>query len=166
VTPRIPVGPTRARNAVATTTVGRTNGTVVAARIADRPGMSSRAITQVAGSATASVRMVDAAACHTVNHPTPRRCPSPTTRVTAPNPPSLSPVARIETTGHTKKAPRKATGTTASRTAVRRVTAGPSPSATSGPGSLDHVGVEAVGGEQGAPNHRGVRRRAGSQTNI
>jgi hypothetical protein len=124
--PSTPDGPASARNAAPTTTVGSTNGTVAIARASVRPGKSNLASTQVAGIANSTVRTVEATACHKVNQTTPRRPPSVRTRPTAPLS-SVSPVAMIDATGHTKKASRKRAGAAARVIAARRVTSAPHP---------------------------------------
>ncbi|MGX1249891.1 hypothetical protein RKD48_002402 [Streptomyces ambofaciens] len=65
-----PPRPTSARNAVPTTTVGSTKGTVTAARRTCLPGKSKRAKTYAPGSAISRVSAVDASACQVVNHST------------------------------------------------------------------------------------------------
>ena len=58
--------------APATTTVGSTNGTVTSPRIQCRYLPRRRVTRAAAGKATTSVIAVEANACHTVNHTTPR----------------------------------------------------------------------------------------------
>ncbi len=60
-------GPSSARNAVATTTVGSTNGTVASARATSRPGNEKRANTHATGNPSRSVRAVADVASTTVN---------------------------------------------------------------------------------------------------
>src|SRR5660398_334959 len=69
-TPRGPEGPSSAKKAEPTTTVGSTKGTVTAARQRLRPGKSYRAKKYAPGRATINVRIVDTTACQTVNHAT------------------------------------------------------------------------------------------------
>ena len=56
------------RNAVATTTVGSTNGTSTSARTSPCPRNVNRPTTQASGSPRAIVSAVEAAACQVVNH--------------------------------------------------------------------------------------------------
>lgn len=65
--PSIPFGPASCRNAIATTTVGSTNGMVTRVRTRPRPGKSKRETAQVTGRPTASVSRVDTTACQVVN---------------------------------------------------------------------------------------------------
>ena len=105
------------RNAVATTTVGSTNGTSTNARISTRPRKSKRARTHASGRPRSSVSAVDAAACQMVNQSTRSVVSEPSTSVG--RPPSLRPRARIVASGYTKNSARKAAGTS---TAVARST--------------------------------------------
>ncbi len=65
--PRSRPGGSTARNARATTTVGRTNGTTTSAWTTLRPRKEKRPRTYDAGSATTIVSTVDATACQIVN---------------------------------------------------------------------------------------------------
>lgn len=97
-----PPGPSSARNALPTTTVGSTNGTVTSARTSPLPGKSNRASRYVPGSATASVIPVDAAACQSVNQSTCSSSGSPSTPSAAPSrhcPSERSPVETMLATG-------------------------------------------------------------------
>ena len=96
------------RKAVATTTVGSTNGTRTSARVSERPRNRNRPITQASGSPATSVSAVESAACQVVNQ-TSAGVPSGRD-----GPPSeVSPRSRIVTSGKTKKSARNATGTSA-----------------------------------------------------
>ena len=57
---------------VATTTAGKKNGIVMSAVSGREKRNVYREIAHVKGNPTASVRAVDATACHNVNHQTPR----------------------------------------------------------------------------------------------
>ena len=106
-----PASPKRSNspsNAAATTTVGSTNGTVAKARSRRWPRKRSRAIAPAAGSATATVSAVDAAACQTVNQITERCDSEPSTSPSAasgPAPPSPRPTTPAM--GHTKNSAMK-----------------------------------------------------------
>src|SRR3954449_4627757 len=115
--PRMPRGPTRPRNADATTMVGNTNGTVMAARNNDLPLNWNRAKTYEPGSANSNVSTVDSAACHNVNHSTRRVVSDPSTSLTAPRshePSGCNPRSTMWLTGHTKKTTMNAVGTATS----------------------------------------------------
>src|SRR4051812_5845700 len=103
--PSAPSSPPRcnnAMNAIATTTVGSTNGTSTITRSQRRPGKSQRATTYVHGHATTNVSTVDTAACHSVNQAIRRNDSSRSTSSTgdASNEPvARSPRPMIDTTG-------------------------------------------------------------------
>ena len=114
------------RNAVATTTVGKTNGIVRAATIRPRPRNRNRLSAAVAGRAMASVTRVDSAACPSVKRTTPRRLGSANNsmigeRSTVPR--ALRPRPRIAPTGQRKNTPRKTSGapTSSARPARREM---------------------------------------------
>ncbi len=69
-TPSAGRGPSRARKAAPTTTVGSTNGTSSSDHSTRRPWKSKRANTAATGIATSTVSTVDAAACQSVNQAT------------------------------------------------------------------------------------------------
>ena len=69
-TPSAPPGPSRARNATPTTTVGSTNGTISRAHSTRLPGNSNRPNRAAMGNATTSVTTVEAVASHNVNQAT------------------------------------------------------------------------------------------------
>ncbi len=120
-------GPSRARKAAPTTTVGSTNGTTVSARATRLPGNSKRAKTHAEGNPSSSVNPVDTAASASVNSTvsSTNGCNhASTTPPSASWPSGATPRARMLATGHTKKRPRKASGGTASSRAQRRVNAG------------------------------------------
>ena len=101
-----------ARNASATTIVGRTNGTVTSARTSPRPGNANRPSTYAAGNPTTRVSAVDASACQIVNHTTSRVSGSVSTSNGDASAPSVrSPRSRIEASGNAKKSARNASGT-------------------------------------------------------
>ncbi len=85
-----------------TTTVGSTNGTVTTARSTCLPGKSKRAKTYAPGSATSSVRAVDASACQVVNHRTCRTSDCASTSPIRPSrqaPSAFRPRATMAATG-------------------------------------------------------------------
>src|SRR5660398_260746 len=113
-TPRGPEGPSSAKKAEPTTTVGSTKGTVTAARKRLRPGKSYRAKTYAPGRATITVRIVDTTACQTVNHATFLRLGRWRTSLkgSRENPPSpLRLTTSMLANGERKKKPRKRRGT-------------------------------------------------------
>ncbi len=69
-TPSAPPGPSRARKATPTTTVGSTNGTISRAHSTRLPGNSNRPNSAAMGRATTRVTRVDAVASHSVNQAT------------------------------------------------------------------------------------------------
>ncbi len=69
-TPRAPPGPSRARKATPTTTVGSTNGTISNAHRTRLPGNSNRPKSAAMGNATTRVTTVEAVASHKVNQAT------------------------------------------------------------------------------------------------
>ena len=87
-------------NAVPTTTVGRTNGTVASAVASRRPLNSYVEIAHVRGAAANRVRRVERLACQTVNQPTRR---SRASRPVAPMPISARPTPIMRATGYAKK---------------------------------------------------------------
>src|SRR5262245_24122278 len=106
-----------ARNADPTTMVGRTNGTVTAARKRFVPRNAKRANTYAPGRPSASVSKVDTPACHTVNQTTRLVTGSVRTSPTAPGshrPSGRRPRTMMRVTGHTKNTPMKTAGTAAS----------------------------------------------------
>ena len=113
------------RNAVPTTTVGRTNGIVSSATTAARPRNRNRLRTAVAGSATMRVAAVESAACTMVNHTTWRR---PGSRPTSArewsriDPSVHKPRARIAPTGQRKNTARNVNGPATSRVRAARAT--------------------------------------------
>src|SRR3990172_8726577 len=113
---RIAAGPcsspsgSTARNASATTAVGRTKGTVTSARARVRPGKSKRPSTYAAGRPTASVSAVDATASQTVNQSTSRVSGSVRTSSVDLPPVVVSPRSTIAPSGKTKKSARNASG--------------------------------------------------------
>ncbi len=120
-------GPSRARNADATTTVGSTNGTANSARSTRRPGNVNRANTHAAGRPTSSEKPVMAVASATVNTMVSSSHGRPHASAMAAmssQPSGARPVARIDATGQTKNRARNASGGIDSATATRRLIAG------------------------------------------
>ena len=125
--PSSPVGST-ARSAVATTTVGRTNGTRTSASASRRPGKAKRESAQVSGSAAASVRAVEASACQRVNHATStveRRTRTSKGRSRRPSATRLR--SKTAASGQAKKTARKPSGTAAAAQRPRRAPVGAGP---------------------------------------
>ena len=98
-----------ARNAVPTTTVGSTNGTVSSATIARRPPKESRLVTYAAGMPTSRVSPVLSTACSVVKRST---C-HVTDDVSTASPAGERPRASTVTRGQAKNTPTNTTGTTA-----------------------------------------------------
>src|SRR5687768_14806295 len=116
-------GPSSARNADATTTVGSTNGTITRAFSSRFPGKSKRAKRYAAGIARTTVRIVDRTACQSVNQATSRTNGRPRTAsasAAANRPPGASPSTRIAPTGRQKKTSRKSSGPAASASVAAR----------------------------------------------
>ena len=151
-----------AMNAVATTTVGRTNGTSTNASTTERPRKRNRDSAHASGRPAASVSAVETVACQRVNHSTSRVRPLVTTPQGTSSRPSTTRLRRrIATSGHAKKSARKAIGTAAVavRLSVRRC---PSTGRPSGRGSRRSPRAEAGAGP--SARRRSVTNASGSGT--
>ena len=101
-------------NAVATTIVGRTNGTSTRASTSERPLNENRASAQASGSPARSVRTVETVACQNVNHAISRVDDAVRTSNGRSSDPSATRLRRrIATSGQAKNRARKASGTAA-----------------------------------------------------
>ena len=101
-----------ARNAVATTTVGSTNGTSTRASTSDRPRNENRARAQASGRPASRVSAVETAACQRVNQAISSvDSLVRTSRGTSIVPSTTRLRSRIAASGHTKKTARNASGT-------------------------------------------------------
>ena len=122
--PSSPVGRT-ARSAVATTTVGSTNGTSTSASASRLPGNEKRATAHANGRPATRVSAVDTTACQRVNQATStvdRRVSTSKGRSRRPSTTRLR--SRMAASGHAKKIPRNASGTAAAAARPRRLLSG------------------------------------------
>ncbi len=122
--PSSPVGRT-ASSAVATTTVGSTNGTSTRASARRLPGNEKRAIAHANGSPATRVSAVETTACQRVNQATSRvdrRVSTSKGRSSLPSTTRLR--SRMAASGHAKKTPRKASGTAAAAMRPERALSG------------------------------------------
>ena len=112
-------GGSTSTNAVATTSVGRTNGTSTASSSAVRPRNVKRESAQASGRPAVIVTTVDTAACQNVNQTIePVERLSTTSTGTSSPPSTTSPRRRIATSGTTKKIAENASAGAASAAVV------------------------------------------------